>query len=208
MLPFQQRFHPAPKPKGPNAARAPAFINAKDVVALRVYPVGMDTWFGAVAALLGALVGGAGAVCGHVVNQYVIRRREDRDKLRAACIDFGESAFRFIQRVEVALIYGHREEHPSAGAPGPADLGGEHYRLVMDAGSAQDQLTTAFCRVTMLRHANGTVDDGEALFRSLMQMPKRIGPDAGTTLDGLDTIAEQKRIQVRDWLRVQSQKLA
>lgn len=60
----------------------------------------------------------------------------------------------------------------------------------------------------MLRHANGTVDDGEALFRSLMQMPKRIGPDAGTTLDGLDTIAEQKRIQVRDWLRVQSQKLA
>ncbi|MFO0835780.1 MAG: hypothetical protein U0638_12475 [Phycisphaerales bacterium] len=168
----------------------------------------MPPWIAFVSGLIGAVIGAAASVFAQVVNHRSIQKREDRDKLRTACIEFAESAFRLVQRAELALIYAYNKGPALADASSRKATEDELLELVMDAGAAQDQLSTAFCKVTMLRHTDRSLDDGLALYKALMAMPMAIGDEGCHTLDDLTKMAERKRLDIKDWLQEQSKKLA
>src|ERR1044071_116769 len=151
----------------------------------------MPAWF---AALFGAVIGGSAAVISQIVTQWRIGLREDRDKLRAACMEFAEAAFRFVQRVEVTLMAFDRSAREQQVQPASEQVQVQSYRLMMEAGVAQDQLTTAFCKVTMLRHANPFVDDGEMLYKELMRMPSGTGREPGRTVEDAMARSEESRV--------------
>lgn len=168
----------------------------------------MPSWIALWSALIGALIGAAASVTAQIVNQRAIRKREDRDRLRTAYIEFAESAFRLLQRVELVLIYTHNRCNPSRESSISSEDQAERYRLLMDAGAAQDQLSTALCKVTMFRLTQTSLDNGEALYRGLMALPTETGEKEGETLTDLERLADRKRVEIRDWLHEQSRKLA
>lgn len=161
----------------------------------------LTLWLG----LIGAVIGATASVAAQIVNQNAIRRREDRDKLRAAYIEFAEAAFRLVQRAELVLIYTHNQVQPLEPHGVLKEVKAEQYKLTLEAGAALDQLTTALCRLAMLRPQKSALDDGEALYRGLMAQPTEACAQ-GTNLDDLMKLADAKRSEILAWLRAQTVK--